>query len=148
MICPECEATFSGADSRCPQCGCFLVEAATAILKTSTILISTDDDEAVSVYHSMEEVPEHLRAALLQSTSGLNGGTILIADRRGKDQIATAIRNLPATARQRLRESVARNGFERLAARRVLGWPLRNWAGIATVFAAGSLAWLISVHRW
>ncbi|MDQ6700675.1 MAG: hypothetical protein M3Z36_10885 [Acidobacteriota bacterium] len=146
MICPECEATFSGGGSTCPHCGCFLVEAATAILKTSTILISTDD--AVSVYHSIEEVPEHLRATLLQSTTGPNGGTILIADRRGKDQIATALRNLPATARQRLRESVARNGFDRLAARKVLGWPLRNWAGIATVFAAGSLAWFVSIHHW
>ena len=146
MICPECEATFSAADSTCPHCGCFLVETATAILKTSTILISSDD--AVSVYHSMDEVPEQLRTMLVQSTSGLNAGTILIADRRGKDQIATAIRNLPATAQQRLRESVARNGFERLASRRVLGWPLRNWAGIATVFAAGSLAWLVSIHHW
>ena len=146
MICPECEATFSGADSTCPDCGCFLVETATAILKTSTILISSGD--AVSVYHSMDDVPEQLRATLLQSTSGLNAGTILIADHKGKDQIATAIRNLPAPARQRLRESVARNQFERLASRRVLGWPLRNWSGIATVVAAGSLAWLVSINHW
>lgn len=147
MNCPECGATFPGADhSTCPHCGCFLVENPASILKTSTILISSHD--AVSVYRSMEEVPEQLRTTLLQSTSGLNAGTILIADRRGRDQIAAAIQNLPAAARQGLRASVPRTVFNRLSSRKVLGWPLRNWAGIATVFAAGSLAWLVSVHHW
>lgn len=147
MTCPECDASFAGADhSTCPYCGCFLMENVAGILKTSTILISSDD--AVSVYHSLDEVPEQLRTSLLQSTGGVNAGTILIADRKGKDQIETAIRNLPVTARQRLRASAARNRLERLASRRVLGWPLRNWAGIATVVAAGSLAWLCFDALW
>lgn len=122
------------------------MENVAGILKTSTILISAEN--AVSVYHSMEEVPERLRASLLQSTSGVDAGTILIADHKGKDRIATAIRKLPVSVRQRYLASVARNRLERLVARRILGWPLRNWFGIASVFLAGGLAWLVSAHPW
>ncbi len=64
------------------------------MLKTSTILISADDTD--SVYRSVREVPEPLRKKLLRSTNGLNSRTILIADRRGEQQIARALKNLPA----------------------------------------------------
>ncbi len=65
----------------------------TGMLKTSTILISADDTE--SVYHSVRDVPEPLRKKLLRSTNGVNSRTILIADRRGEQQIARALKNLP-----------------------------------------------------
>ncbi len=61
------------------------------MLKSSTILISAGDTDAV--YRSVKEVPAPLRRKLLKSTNGLNAATILIADRKGREEIARAIRN-------------------------------------------------------
>ncbi|MDQ6705518.1 MAG: hypothetical protein M3Z85_06090 [Acidobacteriota bacterium] len=112
-----------------------------AILTTSTILISVNDTDAV--YHSVDEVPEPLREMLLQSTNGLNSGTILIADRRGKDQISKAIQSLPASIQRKLRESPPGS-----PPRDLLGWPVRYWVGLLTVCATGLAAWIISSYRW
>jgi hypothetical protein len=58
------------------------------------------------VYRSVDEVPQALRTRLLQSTNGANSATILIADRRGRKEIARAMKNLPANARRRLMQSI------------------------------------------
>ena len=42
------------------------------------------------VYRSVAEVPASLRKILQDSTSSANSATILIADRRGKEEIARA----------------------------------------------------------
>ena len=63
-------------------------------LKKSTIFISVGDK--TRVYHSVDQVPPALRKKLEQSTNGLNSATILIADRRGRQELARAIRGLPA----------------------------------------------------
>jgi hypothetical protein len=44
---------------------------------------------------SLEDVPAALRTKLLESTNGLNSATILIADRKGKEELARAVRRLP-----------------------------------------------------
>jgi hypothetical protein len=46
------------------------------------------------VYRSVEEIPPPLRNKLLQSTNNPNSRTILIADRRGRKEIANAMRQL------------------------------------------------------
>jgi hypothetical protein len=84
---------MDGEQRNCPYCGGPAPERIAGMLKTSTILISADDTE--SVYRSVREVPEPLRKKLLRSTNGMNSRTILIADRRGEQQIARALRNLP-----------------------------------------------------
>lgn len=50
------------------------------------------------VYRSVDEVPPRLRTRLMRSTSSSNSGTILIADRRGRREIARAMRKAPAPA--------------------------------------------------
>jgi hypothetical protein len=50
------------------------------------------------VYRSVEEVPAPLRNKLLQSTNNPNSRTILIADRRGRKEIARAMRKLSGSA--------------------------------------------------
>ncbi|MDQ6663434.1 MAG: hypothetical protein M3Z23_03470 [Acidobacteriota bacterium] len=122
------------------------MQTAAAILKTSTILISVNQTDAV--FHSVDDVPEPLREMLLQSTNGLNSGTILIADRRGKDQISKAIQSLPVSIQRKLRESALGGRLEGLPPRSFFGWPLRYWAGLLTVCATGLLAWIISSHHW
>ena len=73
-------------------------------MKSSTILIS--DGRTDAVYRSVAEVPQKLRKRLLKYTSGMNSATILIADRRGKEELAKAIRRLPGNAQQRLLDAV------------------------------------------
>jgi len=57
------------------------------------VLISSGG--ADMVYRTVEEVPRGLRTRLLKSTSGGNSGIILIADRRGRKEIAKVVGKLP-----------------------------------------------------
>jgi hypothetical protein len=70
----------------------------TGVFRTSTVLISKGRGERV--YRSVEEAPEKLRAQLRKSLHGVNSATILIADRRGRLEIAAALRNLPGAVRR------------------------------------------------
>jgi hypothetical protein len=110
------------------------------MLKTSTILISADDTE--SVYRSVREVPEPLRKKLLRSTNGLNSRTILIADRRGEQQIARALNNLPTTPAELPPSPLSRTAPAtppKLTAARA--------AGILLAGATGVVAWLLLFRR-
>lgn len=69
-------------------------------LKSSTIFISVGNK--TEVYRSVAEVPPSLRKKLEQSTNGINSATILIADRKGKEEIVRAIRGLPSNLRSKL----------------------------------------------
>jgi hypothetical protein len=71
------------------------------VFQTSAVLISAQGTDMV--YRSMDEVPRPWRSKLLQSTSSANSATILIADRRGREELARVMRSLPGagTARQR-----------------------------------------------
>jgi len=74
-------------------------------MKTSAVLVASGDSRCV--YGSLREVPEPLRTQVIASTSGRNSGTILIADRRGKEEIDKAARSererpLPLAQVQRL----------------------------------------------
>jgi hypothetical protein len=61
------------------------------VMKTSAVLVASGGSR--SVYASLREVPEPLRTQVIASTSGRNAGTILIADRRGKEEIEKAARS-------------------------------------------------------
>ena len=69
-------------------------------LKSSTIFISVGNK--TEVYRSVADVPPSLRKKLEQSTNGINSATILIADRKGKEEIVRAIRGLPSNLRSKL----------------------------------------------
>ena len=73
-------------------------------LKSSTIFISVGNK--TEVYRSVEDVPPSLRKKLEQSTNGINSATILIADRKGKEEIVRAIRGLPSNLRSKLGTSL------------------------------------------
>jgi hypothetical protein len=77
------------------------------MFQTSTVMISAGG--ADRVYRSVDEVPQALRTRLLKSTNGANSATILIADRRGRKEIARAMRNLPTRAQRRLLQSLLAN---------------------------------------
>jgi hypothetical protein len=85
-------------------------------LKSSTIFISVGN--RTEVYRSVADVPPSLRKKLEQSTNGINSATILIADRKGKEEIVRAIRGLPSDLRSRLGPP----------AREEAPAPIRQWA--------------------
>jgi hypothetical protein len=53
--------------------------------KCSTIMIAHKGETLV--YHSLDEVPDDLREKLLETTQGVHSATILIADKRGRQEI-------------------------------------------------------------
>ena len=129
----------------CPFCGESNPPVTSGIMKTSTILIS--DSRTDAVYRSVAEVPQKLRKRLLKYTSGMNSATILIADRRGKEELARAIRRLPGNAQQKLLDAV----FGEPAERGVLRFlrPYRRTALAAALAVLASAAvWLAATHHW
>ena len=118
-------------------------------LKTSTIFIAKGD--RTRVYYSVGDIPNHLRKELEDSTNGFNSATILIADRRGREEIRRALNGMPSALRTRLAPSLtAPDRSEAPQARE----PVANWRakwrrpliGLA-IPAAGALLWLILQNR-
>jgi len=73
-------------------------------VKTSTIFIAKSGP--TQVYRSVAEIPERLRKELEESTNSFNSATILIADRRGREEIVKALNGLPSSLRSRLANSL------------------------------------------
>src|SRR6476646_5774217 len=73
-------------------------------VKTSTIFIAKRGQ--TQVYRSVGEIPAKLRKELEESTNSFNSATILIADRRGREEIVKALNGMPSTLRSRLAKSL------------------------------------------
>ena len=143
MTCSRCKKSFDERESRCPHCG--ESSDASGLFQTSTVLISTGASDLV--YRSVEEVPARLRTKLLKSTNGANSATILIADRRGRKEVAKAMRNLPGPAQRRLMKSILGSA----AAADALTWltPARRRAIVAviTLLTLATIG-IVFTHRW
>ncbi|MEO8026478.1 MAG: hypothetical protein ABI823_08390 [Bryobacteraceae bacterium] len=128
-------------------------------LKSSTIFISVGS--RTRVYHSMDEVPLSLRKQLEQSTNSINSATILIADKRGREEIVRTLRGLPTDLRSRLTSSLAKAGSsnknipaakpvedrlpEFLTAQSSTSFLSRYWVEFAVPAGVGVLIW-ITLH--
>jgi hypothetical protein len=108
-------------------------------LKTSTIFVAAG--KKTRVYRSVDEVPERLRKRLVETTTGMNSATILIADRNGREQILRALQGAPNRLEQGPVSPMAQ-ARERL---RRLGW--REWAYVAVPGVMGLAAWLLYTWR-
>lgn len=120
----------------------------TVTVKSSTIFISTDD--SIQVFRSMDEVPVPLRKMLEESTAGLNSATILIADRRGRQEIARALRGEETGIRARFVETRTAGRKHRLSltghALRLNCWQV--WLSVAALAASGLVAWAVVCCRY
>ena len=87
MTCPFCQNRFTPptTPARCPECGCEVMRLTSGLVKTSAVLIASDDKRAV--YRSVQDVPEPLRRRLVESTQGINSATIVIADHGGREHM-------------------------------------------------------------
>ncbi len=107
MMCRRCRKKIEEFETRCPHCG-DVNEKASGMFQTSTVLISSRGTD--QVYRSVDDVPAGLRTRLLKSTNGANSATILIADRRGRQEIAKAMRNMPGPVQRRWMHSLMSTG--------------------------------------
>ncbi len=71
----------------------------TRYVKRSTIVIATGKRH--EVYRSAAEIPDKVREKLIRCTRGENSGTIWIADRNGRAEIARAARRNSSPAEGR-----------------------------------------------
>jgi len=110
-------------------------------LKSSTIFISVGNK--TEVYRSVNDVPPPLRKQLEQSTNGIHSATILIADRKGKEEIIRAIRGLPSSLRSRLGASFRKEAAGESKARPLLARLWEDWAELALPVAIGLAVWLL-----
>jgi hypothetical protein len=113
-------------------------------VKTSTIFIAKGSK--TRVYHSVQDVPPHLRKELEDSTNGFNSATILIADRRGRQEILRALNGFSSRLRSRLASSLSPNPPTSEppppVSVRVFRYVRRNWAEILLPGAVGVIVWL------
>ena len=114
-------------------------------LKTSTILVSKGN--RTQIFHSLSDVPPILRRELDESTNSFNSATILIADRRGKEEILKALNGLPSSLRSRLATSLApaltpSTRVARISRLSATGYFLRrHWLEICLPAVVGAVVW-------
>lgn len=144
MNCARCGRNLDREAPRCPHCG-LRNPAASGTFQVSTVLISAAG--AKGVYRSVDEVPARLRTRLLKSTNSPNSATILIADRRGRKEIARAMRKLPGPAQRRLMRSVLGTGT---AAPAMAWFTSRRRAALLVVlaFCCLILVAFVFTHSW
>lgn len=116
-----------------------------ATVKTSTIFIAKRGQ--TQVFHSVDDVPAGLRKELEASTNGFNSATILIADRRGREEILRALQGLPSHLRTRITASVSPAASPLPSGSRTTQAPLgrllrRHWVPLLLPAIAGVLLWL------
>ena len=143
MTCPRCGKRYKSDEEKCPHCGDTNPKAASGVFQTSTVLISTGGEDMV--YRSLDEVPASLRSQLLKSTSSANSATILIADRRGRAEIARAMRGLPGPIERRILQAV--RGGRQAGARFLLTRNRRIALALSLLGAITSLVWFAFSRR-
>jgi len=142
MNCKRCRKRIKDDETSCPYCG-EPVPDSTGLFQTSAVLIASGGSQ--TVYRSVEEVPARLRNRLLKTTNGANSATILIADRRGRQEIAKAMRSLPKPARKRLLAAILGADSPVSA-----GWitPLRKRLILGSVVAVALLLIVVAFLRF
>lgn len=113
--------------------------------RSSTIFIATGEE--IRVYRSVRELSPELRRRLEKSTSGTNSATILIADKRGREELVRALQGLPTDVHSRLANTLRTthrrksSTATRAPSRR---WRPRLWLELLAPAAVGMIVWFLT----
>jgi hypothetical protein len=114
-------------------------------VKSSTIFVA--EGRKTKVFRSLDEMPADLRRRLEKSTNGNRSATILIADRRGRDEIARALNGLPAAFQTKVAPKVA--GMDKAAqcanafAETLRSTASLRWVRYGVAASTGVAIWLL-----
>jgi hypothetical protein len=136
MTCPRCSAEFASGAHACPDCGLQLVHNVSGVMKTSAVMIAAGDEHGF--YHSVQDVPEPLRTQLMEITHSSNAGTIVIADRAGKEQLTQVIAR---------RESARERTAPAVEAPSRAWCPGKVWAGVVLLLVACAIIAAVFITR-
>lgn len=112
--------------------------------RSSTIFIATAGETLV--YRSVNEIPPALRRKLQDSTRSMNSATILIADKRGQQELVRALQDRPTNVQRRLSEIISPSPppaaqQPTTAAKSYMSSPWRKWLEILLPVAFGASLW-------
>ena len=121
--------------------------------KSSTIFVATG--EGTTVYKSVHDIPRPLRRKLQASMRGMHTATILIADKRGQQELIRALQGQPSHVQCRIAQVERAQRKTRAAAAspaRPTGLPglrsLRNWLELLLPVAVGASLWFFIESRF
>ncbi len=118
--------------------------------KSSTIFIAAGGDRT-RVFRSVEEIPVGLRRKLQHSTSSTNSATILIADKRGREELVRALQGQPSQVQCRLAQTIRSRQVTEVAPEKktkpVLG-SFRTWLELLLPIAIGASLWFFIESRF
>ena len=119
---------------------------ATLTAKSATIFISSG--EQTKVYRSFDEVPPELRRKLVETTKGINSATILIADKRGREELVRALQGRQSQIGCRLVETIRSKQVTPIQPPRFTSLKsTRTWLEFLLPLAIGASLWfLIDSH--
>jgi len=112
--------------------------------RTSIVFVATA--ETTRVYRSTAEVPPTLRKQLEETTGGSNSATILIADKRGREELVRALQGLPSAVQSRLACTIqSKRAKANPPPVKVVSEArsVRFWLELSLPFAVGGLLWLL-----
>ncbi len=115
--------------------------------RSSTIFIATG--ESTQVFHSVNEVPRLLRRRLNETTQSTSSATILIADKRGREELVRALQGEPSRVHCRLADTIRARQSERAALQRrqiSVRYVRRCLELLVPLAIATSLWFLVDVH--
>jgi hypothetical protein len=120
--------------------------------KSSTIFVATG--EGTSVYRSIKEIPVPLRRKLQESMQGMHSATILIADKRGREELIRALQGQPSSVHCRLvdahrgQQQKEQTRTEAKSKTRLRLGTLRNWLELLLPVAVGASLWFFIESRF
>lgn len=144
MTCPRCHSELETESNVCPECGVSLIRNVSGVMKTSAVLIAAGGERGF--YSSVKDVPEPWRTQLLETTSSQNSGTIVIADRGGKEQLTQAIARREAN-RPTEPDAVCDPSDSSIVRRQQrLQW--LAWAGLVLILILAAVIAAVFYYRW
>lgn len=146
MTCPRCHTEFESARSNCPECGVRLLRNISGVIKTSAVLIAAGEKRGF--YRSVQEVPEPLRARLIATTASANSGTIVIADRAGKEQLTQVMARRETSTEQETPLNLAAEEPRAATGYRIFGVSWAAWAGLLVVLTLAAVISTLFGMRW